>query len=274
MSTTLFGALRRLDESRFRAELYRAWGAGKSAGFDHVPTLEQLGALPSVSTEEVRRYLIVGGQQKKSVAALVKARPNLFEPLEAAVLVTGDEAGQLDAALRLLADLYAREYKRMVKIRLLMGYPIFAGIIAAFMLATPFIRRGGWGGYALAFAVFLAAFALVGGILISIMASMISVTATYAVPRFLRALVSGVEIGIPQGKAVRLAVDASRNAELKAQIAKRSERELNTVPLGTLFDGCRIIPSALLAQMRVTDATGDYQNTLRRYVDGLEPAER
>jgi type II secretory pathway component PulF len=274
MSTTLFGALRRLDESRFRAELYRAWSAGKGAGFDHGPALEQLGPVHSPSTEELRRYLIVGARQEKSVAAMVKARPELFEPLEAAVLGTGDDGGQLDLSLRLLADLYSHEYKRMVKVRLLMGYPIFVGVIASFLVAVLFLQRGGWTGYMVAFAVFLAAFVLGGGIIISMFASLISAGATYAIPRFVRALASCVEVGIPQGRAVRLAVDASKNADLKAQIAKRSDRELNAVPLGTLFDGCRIVTPALLGQMRVADATGDFRDTLRRYVDDLEPTER
>jgi hypothetical protein len=272
MSTTLLGALRRLDESRFRAELYRTWGAGKSAGFDTATTLEQLGPLRSPSTEELRRYLIVGAHQKKPIAALVKARPALFDPLEAAVLGMGDESGRLELALRLLTDLHSREYKRMVKVRLLMDYPIFAGVIASFLLATPFVH-GDWATYAVAFAVFLGVFVLAGGIVISIFTSMISAGATYALPRFLCALVSGLEMGIPRAKALRLAVDASRNAELKAQIAKRSDRELNTVPLATLFAGCRIVTPPLLGQMRVADATGDYQNTLRRYVDDLEPTE-
>lgn len=44
MSMTVLGALRRLDESRFRAELFRAWGAGVSAGFTHAVSLEHPGA--------------------------------------------------------------------------------------------------------------------------------------------------------------------------------------------------------------------------------------
>jgi len=271
---SVLGALRRLDESRFRAELYRAWGTGLGAGFTHAVSLEQIGRSGSEATEELRRYLLIGAQQGRGIGALVKARPKLCEPFEAAMLSAGDEAGTLDATLRLLADHHAREYKRMLKVRMLMGYPVFLGVLASFLLTQPFLRRGGWKAYMFAIAASLTAFMLMGGILLSILAGMASSGAAYTLPRFVRALVMGVEAGLPLGRTVRLAVDLSGNADLRAHIAKRSDRELSTTPLATLFERCRGVPPGLLDQMRIAEATGDYGNTLGRYVEMLETAKK
>lgn len=271
---SVLGALRRLDEGRFRAELFRAWGTGCAAGFTHAVSLEQIGRIASPATEELRRYLLVGAQQGRGIAVLVRARPKLLEPFEAAILAAGDEGGTLDTALRLLADHHAREYKRMLKVRMLMGYPVFLGVVASFLLTQPFMRRGGWKAYVFAIAGALVAFMLMGGVLLSIFAGMASSGAASTLPRFVRALVMGVEAGLPLGRTVRLAVDISGSAELRAHVAKRSERELGTTPLTKLFEGCRGIPPGLIDQMRVADATGDYGNTLKRYVELLESAQK
>lgn len=274
MAFTVPGALRQLDDGRFRAELFRAWGTGLAAGLAHGVSLEQMGRLGSPATEELRRYLVVGTQQGRAVRALVRARPKLFEPLEAAVLSAGDEAGTLETALRLLAEHHTREYKRMLKIRMLMGYPVFIGVAASFFLTQPFLRRGGWKAYMFAIGGALLAFMLIGGVLLSIFAALVSAGGANALPRFVRVLVMGVEAGLPLGRTVRFAVDLSGSAELRAHIATRSERELSTTPLATLFEGCRVVPPGLLDQMRVADATGDYRNTLRRYVELLEAEQK
>lgn len=270
MSMTVFGALRRLDQSRFRAELYRAWNVGLGAGLAQTVALEQIGRIGSTETEELRRYLLVGTQQERGVGALVKARPNLFDPFEAAILSAGDAAGTLDKSLRILADYFAREYKRMLRIRLQMGYLLFLGLIASFVITMPFLHRGGWVAYMIAIAIALAGFMLMGGILISIIAGIMSGGVAFTLPRFVRALAVGSEAGLPIGRTARLAVDVSGSAVLRMHLAKRSVRELDTTPLATLFEGCREIPPSLIGQMRVADATGDYLLTLKRYADELD----
>ena len=266
---SLLGALRRLDEGRYRAELYRVWSTGLAAGLAHAASLEQAGRIDSVATEELRRYLIVGAQQGRAVGALVKARPKLFEPFEAAILAAGDEAGTLETSLRILADQYSREYRRMLAIRMMMGYPVFLGVIAAFVFTLPFLHRG-WRPYVIAVVVAQMAFLLLGGVFLSIFASIVSAGAAFALPRFVRALVVGVEAGLPLGRTVRLAVDVSQSSALRVHIAKRTERELSTTPLAELFEGCRLIPPGLIGQMRVADVSGDFRSTLRKFAEQLE----
>lgn len=262
--------MRELDESRYRAELYRAWEVGLGAGFTKPFAMEQIGRLDAPGTEAARRYLLLGLKQDKAIGSLVKARPKLFSPFEAAILTAGDEAGTFSISLGLLADHFGREYKRVLKVRSLMGYPIFLGVVAAFSLTLPFLHRGGIRAYLTAIAGAIAALLLIGGIPIAIIAGVVSGRAVYALPRFVRALAIGAETGLPLGRVVRLAVDVSGNSELRRHIAKRSERQLSLMPLATLFDGCRVVPPALLGQMKVADATGDYADTLKRSADALE----
>src|ERR1039457_524533 len=137
MSFTVLGALRSLDEPRHRAELYRAWNVGLAAGLTSNVVLDQMGPIAFPSVEEARRYLVVGTGQGKSITALVKARPNLFAPFEGAVLAAGDESGTLDQSLRLLTDHFAGEFRRRLKVRDALLYPVFVGLVASFSL--PFV---------------------------------------------------------------------------------------------------------------------------------------
>ena len=272
MSLTLPGALREMDEGRHRAELYRGWDAGLAAGFAHHVSLDQIGRIRSRPTEAVRRHLIIGSQQGRTVASLVRARPKLFAPFDAAILVACEESGAFANSLRLLADHYARDYRRMLRIRSQMAYPIFFGVVASFVLGLPFLDRGGWRAYLAAIGGFLLAFMLMGGLPVSIIAGLASGARRFARARFVRTLVTALEAGLPRGRSVRLAVDASGSAELLQHVARRSERELATVPLAELFAACGTVSASLLSQMAVADAAGDYLNTLKRYAEGMADA--
>ncbi len=274
MSFTVLGALRGLDESRHRAELYRAWGTGLAAGLAPNVVLDQMGPIAFPSVEEARRYLVIGTGQGKSVTALVKARPKLFAPFEGAVLAAGDESGTLSQALRLLTDYFSADFKRCLAVRNALGYPIFLGLVASFGLPFVMLPKSPVKNYVVAIVIFLAAFLLLGGVFISILASISLNTNALTRARFARVLATTLEAGVPLGRAVRLSVDASGSRGLAEQIKKRSERELNTTPLAKLFDGCEQVPAGLMGQMMVADATGDYKGTLSVYAAELEQRQR
>jgi type II secretory pathway component PulF len=274
MSFTVFGALRLLDESRHRAELYRAMHTGVAAGLSPGVVLDHVGTISFPSVEETRRYLVVGLGQGKSVGALVKARPTLFAPFEGAVLAAGDESGALEQSLRMLTDYYTFEFKRSLKVRDVLGYPVFVGLVASFGLPFALLPKSPVKTYMLAIIALLAAFLLLGGVFFSIMASMMLNSAALTRARFARVLAATLEAGLPVGRAVRLSVDASGNRAIAEHIKKRSERELATTPLATLFDGCEEIPAGLLGQMRVADATGDYRGTLTVYARRVEGEQK
>jgi type II secretory pathway component PulF len=270
MSFTVLGSLRSLDESRHRAELFRAWNAGLTAGLTSNVVLNQMGTIAFDSVDETRRYLAVGTGQGKSITALVKARPKLFAPFEAGVLVAGDESGTLNQSLRLRTDYFAGEFKRTLKVRNALGYPVFLGLVAAFGLPFLLLRKSPVARYVEWIFVLLAAFLLLGGVALTILASIFLNTNALTRARFARVLAATLEAGVPLGRAVRLAVDASGNRGLVEHIKKRTERELSTTPLAKLFAGCEEIPAGLMGQMMVADATSDYSGTLTVYARGLE----
>ena len=274
MSFTVLGALRTLDEHRHRAELYRAWNAGVDAGLQTNVVLDQMGPIAYPSVEETRRYLVIGTAQGKSVTALVKARPKLFAPFEGAVLTAGDEAGTLNQSLRLLTDYYSGEFKRALKVRNALGYPVFLGLVASFGLPFVLMPKSPVKNYITAIILLLTSFFLVGGVFLSILASIFLNTIALTRARFARVLAATLEAGIPLGRAVRLAVDASGNRGLVGHIKKRSERELSTTPLAKLFEGCEEIPAGLMGQMMVADATADYRGTLTVYARELEERQK
>jgi type II secretory pathway component PulF len=274
MSFTVLGALRDFDETRHRAELYRAWGIGLAAGLAPSAVLDQMGRIAFPSVDETRRYLVVGTGQGKSVTALVKARPKLFAPFEGAVLAAGDESGTLNQSLRLLTDHFSGEFKRCLSVRNALGYPVFVGLVAAFGLPFVLLPKSPIRTYVIAILVLLAAFLLLGGVLISILGAIALNTNALTRARFARVLAMTLEAGLPIGRAVRLAVDASGNRVIAEQIKKRSERELGTTPLAKLFEGCEQVPAGLIGQMMVADATADYKGTLSVYAAGLDKQQR
>jgi type II secretory pathway component PulF len=274
MAFTILGALRSLDASRNRAELYRAWNTGLAAGIPAKLVLEQMGPIPFPSVEEARRYLVVGLGQGKSVTALVNARPKLFAPFEGAVLAAGDQSGKLDHALRLLTDHFAADNRRLLKVRDALLYPVFFGLVASFGLPFVLMHASPMERYSKAIVLLLAAFLMLGGTLISALASIVLNTTSRTRSRFAGILALMLEAGLPAGSAVRLAVDASGNRGLIDHVGKRTERELSTTPLATLFAGCDEVPAELMGQMSVADATGDYAGTLVAYARGLEERQK
>jgi len=274
MSFTVLGALRTLDENRHRAELYRAWNAGVDAGMPTNAVLDQMGPIAFPSVEEVRRYLVIGTSQGKSVTALVKARPKLFAPFEGSVLAAGDESGTLNQSLRLLTDYYSGEFKSALKVRNALGYPVFLGLVAAFGLPFVLMPKSPVKNYVTAIVILLVSFLLIGGVFLSILASIFLNTTSLTRARFARVLAATLEAGLPLGRAVRLAVDASGNRGLIEHVKKRTERELTTTPLAKLFEGCEEVPAGLMGQMMVADATADYRGTLTVYARDLEQRQK
>jgi type II secretory pathway component PulF len=274
MAFTILGALRSLDASRHRAELYRAWNTGLAAGIPANLVLEQMGPIPFPSVEEVRRYLVVGLGQGKSITALVNARPKLFAPFEGAVLAAGDQSGKLDQSLRLLTDHFAADNRRLLKVRDALLYPVFFGLVASFGLPFLVMHTSPMESYSKAIVLLLALFLLLGGVLISAIASFLLNTNSRTRARFASVLASMLEAGLPVGRAVRLAVDASGNRGLQVHIGRRTERELSTAPLAKLFEGCEEVPAELMGQMSVADATGDYEGTLTVYARALEERQK
>lgn len=270
MTLTLASELRRLDEPRYRADFYRAWHVGYSAGLTHSATLGALAPSPSASVELLRRGIVDATAAGRSVVAALSGLPGALATFESALLAASEASGTLESALRLLADHFTFEYKRTLRVRILMGYPIFLWVVASFAVPIVGLHVQGWQRYLATVGLWLAALFLVGGVPIRAIAGMLLESPQRVGVRVARVLAMLLAAGAPRARAVRAAVDASGSADLKRHFTKRSERDLNTIPLATLFEGSRAIPAELLSQLRIADVTHDYQDTLGRYADTAE----
>src|SRR5204863_8643366 len=129
----------RLESLRLRSEFYREWELGLREKQGHATTLERIGPQREHALEAMRAYLIEGLRKGRPLGVVLKARTELFTPLELALLVTGDAYGSVRDSLRLLSEWYLRDLARMSRLRGLMGIPIFLGVAAAFVIPFPIV---------------------------------------------------------------------------------------------------------------------------------------
>ncbi len=273
MSLSVAGTFRELDLPRHRAELYRAWSTANSGGLSHLAAIDGIPPIAAPSVDAVRTALAAGLRQNKSVAVIARTNPALLSPFESAALVAGDESQRIGAALTLLADYFTREAKRHHRVRIALGYPLFFGITASFGATLPVLWSRGRTAYLVAIVAALTAFFMLGGILLDALARADLARRPAALWRFARVCTTLLGLGVPRGRALRLAADGSQNTELQRHVAARSDRDLQALPLATLFAGCRAIPADLMSQLAIADITGGHAETLRRYADDLESRE-
>jgi type II secretory pathway component PulF len=257
-----------LDVARFKAEFYRMWYAGYHAGLDYPTTLGSMHEFTrSPSVEKLRGYLLAGTKRRAALASLTKARPRLFVPFEAALLVLGEESGSLETCLKLLADFFAAEHRMILWIKKKLSYPMFQALAATFIAPFPLLFFGHPAQYVLAVAGGLTLCATAGGSLLLGAAKWYGQRPKFVRGRLARALVLGVEAGLPLGRVVELAVDAAASPEISAHLARQQPLAVGSQPLAKTFAGCDLIPREMLATMEIADASGNYSETLKRLAD-------
>jgi len=262
---SLAAAYRDLDIGRHKAELYRMWLAGCHAGLAHPRVLEALGPFArSPRTEALRQYLLAGTKRRQALATLVGAKPALFAPFEAALLVLGEETGALEQCLRLLADYFAAEHRMMLWVKQKMSYPLTELLAAAVIGPLPLLFTGHAGLYLPAAAAGLTAATLAGGSVLLAVARGYSRRPKFVRGRLARALTIAVEAGLPLGRAVELAVAATDDPAIKAHVAGIPAQTIATQPLARTFAGCPKIPREMVAVMEIAGVTGDYSGSLKK----------
>jgi type II secretory pathway component PulF len=271
MPLTLTQAWNELDTSRFKSEFYRMWYAGYHAGLEHPRALETMDDLHrSPTVAKTRQWLLQGTRRRQALAAITRARPELFTPFEAALLVLGEESGALEQCLKLLAEYFAAEHRLVLWVKKKLTYPMTQALAATFIAPFPLLFFGHTGAYLGVVGCGLAALLLAGGGLVLAAARWFQQRPRYVRGRLLRALTIGIESGLPLGRAVELAVDATANQEVRAHVARFTPQQLSTQPLSKTFSGCPVLPRAVTAAMEVAEATGDYSGTLKKMADLYE----
>jgi type II secretory pathway component PulF len=271
MPLTVAQAWHELDSARYKSEFYRMWYVGHHAGLEHP---RALGAMDdfhrSPTVKKTRRWLLEGTKRRQSLAAITRAKPELFTPFEAAILVLGEESGDLEHCLRLLADYFAAEHRLTTWLKKKMTYPVFNLVAASFIAPFPLLFFGHTTAYLLTVTGWLSLIALLGGGLLLAAAKWFKQRPKYVRGRLLRALTVGVEGGLPLGRAVELAVAAAANPAVRAHLARFTGEQISTQPLNRTFAGCPYVDRTMLAAMEVADQTGNYSDTLRRLADLYE----
>ncbi len=264
--------LRAFEDGRHRAELYRAWRVGLSAGLTHPAILVMISSL-SGTTRAVHAHLLAGTRAGRGIAALVRARPELFEPFEAALLTLGDESGTLDRVLGALAAFFERQHRMMLAVKKQLAYPLFVSLAAVLIGPLPLVFQGRTPLYFAAAGLGLVTWFVLGGSLIAGRAQRYQRRPIFVRARFARALMMTIEAGLPLAQSVRLAADASGDPALAAHVARQGERALSTRSLEETLAGAPAITPDLLASIRVAERTGDLRTTLGRmaelYEDGF-----
>ena len=273
MRRSVAEVLRAFEDGRDRAEFYRGWRAGVSAGLTHPQILATVGESKGM-TAAIRSHLLAGTTKGLGIAALVKQRPALFEPFESAMLTLGDEGGQLDSVLLALADFFMRQYRMMTYVKKQLAYPMFTSFFAIFIAPLPLVFMGQARAYVAAVSLGVLGWVFLGGSVLAGRAQTYQRRPPFVRARLARALAMTIEAGLPLGRAAVLSADASGLPELSARVRSLNERELTSQPLSRTFAGVSVMTPEFMAALEVAERTGDYSNTLRRlaalYEDGFK----
>ena len=262
-----------LDDARHRSELYRLWLAGHSAGFTTPRSLEVMGTRESAGAEAARRALLEGTRAGKGIADVVQHGGTTFESFERSLLVLGEESGSLEKSLRLLAGFYARKHSLMLEVRKQLTYPLFTALCATFIAPFPLLFFGHARAYFLTVLVGLVAWAAAGGAIVLGVANAYGRRPPMVRARLARSLATAIEAGLPLGRAIRLAGEASADEDVARYLRTIPEQRLSSQSIVQSFAGCPHMTPEFIGALTVADTTGDYATSLTRlaelYEDGF-----
>jgi type II secretory pathway component PulF len=271
MPLTLAQAWNQLDSAKFKSEFYRMWYSGHHAGLEHPKALETMDDFHrSPTVARTRRWLLQGTKRRQALVTITRAKPELFTPFEAALLVLGEESGALEQCLKLLAEYFAAEDRLVLWVKQKMTYPMLNVLAATFIAPFALLFFGHTAAYLAIVVSGLTAEILAGGGLLLAAARWFQQRPRYVRGRLLRALTIAIESGLPLGRAVELAVDATANHAICAHVARFTREQLSTQPLSRTFAGCPVVPREMTAAMEVAEATGDYAGTLKKMAELYE----
>lgn len=273
MNRSLAALLRSFDDGRARSEFYRGWRAGVHAGLPHPTILAQLSA-SSGTTRALREQLLKGTRDGQDLDHILRRVPHLVEPFELALLRMGEESGQLETVLTALGEFHQRQYKLMLKVRQWLAYPIFVSLVAVVLLPLPLVFAGKTTAYFVAAGVGLLLWAAVGGAIFARLAQRYQRRPGFVRARFARTLAMTIGAGLPLGRALLLAAEASGDPALAAHVRGVGERRIIVQPITTTLAGQEILSPELRSALIVAEKTGDFATTLGRLADLYEDGFR
>lgn len=273
MTRSVLALLRAFDDGRDRSELYRGWRAGLGAGMSHPDILSRITMRGGI-TGAIRDHLLAGTRRREGLAALVRRRPDLFEPFEAALLTMGEESGKLESTLTALADFHHRQYKLILAMKKWLSYPMFVSLCAVLLLPLPLVFQGRVTAFWIATLGGLGTWLLAGGLVFARLAQRYQQRPAFVRARFARTLALCIDAGLPLGRAITLAADASGDPALRQHVRALGERALTADPPSRTLAGTSVLTPELQAGLLVAEQTGDYARSVGRLADLYEDGFR
>lgn len=273
MNRSIAAVLRAFDDGRDRSEFYRGWRAGLSAGLTHPSIFAQVHA-GGGTTRAVREHLLAGTTKGRDIASLVRERPQLFEPFEAALLRMSEESGQLESTLGALADFHFRQYKLILKVKKWLSYPMFVSLVAVVLLPLPLVFQGRTNAYFIAAGGGLALWFFAGGAALAGLAQSYQRRPPFVRARFARTLSLCIGAGLPLGRSLLFAAEASGDPALAQHVRRLGERTLSTQSLRESLAGAPVMTPELEGALLVAERTGDFASSLGRIADLYEDGFR
>lgn len=273
MGTSLLAVMRAFDDGRNRAEFYRGWRMGLTAGLSHPMILSKSLARGGLAGR-IREHLLAGTERGESIATLVKSAPHLFEPFESALLAMGEESGQLDQMLTHLAEFHQRQYKLILAVRKWMSYPMFVSLFAVVALPLPMVFQNRVSAYWLTVSFGLIVWFGAGGAVLARLAQRYQQRPQFVRARFARTLSLCIGAGLSLPRALLLAGDASGSPALAAHLRRIGERRLGAQPALDSLRSAPVMTPELEGALLVAERTGDYAGPVGRlaelYEDGFK----
>ncbi|MEO7455859.1 MAG: type II secretion system F family protein [Gemmatimonadaceae bacterium] len=236
--TSFLSAWRRLDDARDKSVYYRSRLLAQSGGVS-MP-------LPPRAWDE--------------------------EIFERTLLVLGEESGTMENSLRLLADFYARKHRMMLAVRKRMTYPLFTGVCATFIAPLSLLFFGHVAAYVVTVTVGLALWLLAGGAIVTWAANRYGRQPAMVRARLARSLATAIEAGLPLGRSIHLAADASADPAVQAHVRAIPERVLASQPIERTLGACPHMTPEFLSVLHVMEQSGDASSLARLadlYEDGF-----
>jgi type II secretory pathway component PulF len=266
-------AWRALDDSRDRSEFYRMWLAGYSAAFTHPKSFETMGPRQHARVEELRQWLLHGTRRGREIDELVRTGGSRFEDFERALLPLGTESGTLEETLRILTDFYMKKHRLMLWVKKQMAYPFFSALMAAVIAPLQLLFFGHERAYVVTAGTSVALLLFGAGSLVAMVAAFYGRKPALVRARMARGLATAIEAGLPLGRAVRLAAEASADPGIRAFIAAKSEQQLTGGTIASSLAGCPHLTPDFIAVLQTSERTGDFGAIARLaelYEDGFK----
>jgi type II secretory pathway component PulF len=266
---TLIGALRSLNRIQARSDFYRSWEVALRAKEDIGQSIAAMEDPPTEELLAARDFLLDGIGKGRPIGVVAKLRPDLFPPVDQALIASGESFGTLHDSLRLLSEYYLRDFTRMTRIRSWVGVPLFLAVAAAFVLPLPLLFDDNRWAYSLSIIGAVVGIYLLGGIPVSLLYSLGQGMSRVKRPRFAFTLAIGLEGGLTFAASARLAAVMGQMPSVVKHLDAIQPKAIKAMSLTKMVEGSGLWP-AMQSQIAKADEASEYLSTLRVFAEHLE----